>query len=368
MAQAYRKKEFIPDRDERGNIIMTLPFLKDLCENNQGYSTPYLNDTLYLGYKGFAKIQNLEEFKNVKCLYLENNGFQEISGFEGLPKLRMIYMQQNLLKDIEGLCHLKKLAKLNLSHNMISEIRGLKGLDELQTLEISHNLIQTTANCQELVELPSLRHLDMKNNKLEDKNEILPFFTQLKELTILYLQNNPAVRQVSQYRKTLTAELPNLSQLDDRPVSELEHTLGKAFIKGGREEETRVRTGIAEAKLSKAKADRAENAKRCETARANNKIEMRQMLDNLKVQKQDLVEKRLELTKEIKQYKSGQTEYYKVADSIRYCDQELTAEWYKMLEQNEASNAPSVPTISFDDDKDRRILAEEKKRDDEEIA
>ena len=75
MSQAYKKKEFIPDRDERGNVIMTLPFLKDLCENNQGYSTPYLNDTLYLGYKGFAKIQNLEAFKNVKCLYLENNGW-----------------------------------------------------------------------------------------------------------------------------------------------------------------------------------------------------------------------------------------------------------------------------------------------------
>lgn len=82
-----------------------------------------------------------------------------------------------MIKKIENINHLSKLVKLNLSNNCINKIEGLIGLNELQTLEISHNLIQSTADCTELVELPSLKHLDMKNNKLENKDEIVPFFT-----------------------------------------------------------------------------------------------------------------------------------------------------------------------------------------------
>lgn len=107
------------------------------------------------------------------------------------------------------------------------------------------------ADCQELLELPSLTSLDLKNNQLENKDEIVPFFSQLQTLHSLYLQNNPAIRNISMYRKQLVAALENLNQLDDRQVSELEHIYAKAYLRGGLEEERRVKKEIADEKLAK---------------------------------------------------------------------------------------------------------------------
>jgi hypothetical protein len=41
------------DKDEDGHSIITDRYLKELCEENGQFSTPALNDTLYLHYKGF---------------------------------------------------------------------------------------------------------------------------------------------------------------------------------------------------------------------------------------------------------------------------------------------------------------------------
>jgi len=200
-----------PPKDENGKSMLTEEYIAEVCEQNGGYATPYLNDILYLHFKGFRKIQCLEKYKHIKCLWLESNGLQKIEGLENNKKLRMIFLQQNMIRDIENVCHLTKLVKLNLSNNLITKITGLKGLVELQTLQLNHNNISSTADCEELKELPSLSQLELKNNKLEDKDEIVPFFSQLKGLHALYLQNNPAIRVVTQYRKTLVAALPQLN-------------------------------------------------------------------------------------------------------------------------------------------------------------
>ena len=79
-------------KDDTGRFIITEDFLKELCEANGQYSTPSLNDTLYLHYKGFEKIENLEKYENLKSIWLECNGINRISGLESLTKLRMVYL------------------------------------------------------------------------------------------------------------------------------------------------------------------------------------------------------------------------------------------------------------------------------------
>ena len=61
---------------ETGRKRMTKKWLKQFTRSDMKlyYSTPYLNDILYLHYKGIDKIENLEEFTGLKCLYMEGNG------------------------------------------------------------------------------------------------------------------------------------------------------------------------------------------------------------------------------------------------------------------------------------------------------
>jgi dynein assembly factor 1 len=48
-----------PDSEDNG--VISKAFLKKLCKTDfkTYYSTPYLNDILYLHYKGFTQITNL---------------------------------------------------------------------------------------------------------------------------------------------------------------------------------------------------------------------------------------------------------------------------------------------------------------------
>lgn len=339
------KEKLEPPKDENGKPMLTEEYIQALCEENGGYSTPQLNDILYLHFKGFDRIQCLEKYKNIKCLWLENNGLKRIEGLENNKKLRMIFLQQNMIREIENISHLTKLVKLNLSNNLITRITGLKGLNELQTLQLSHNNISDTADCQELLELPSLTSLDMKNNQLDNKDTIVPFFSQLQTLHSLYLQNNPAIRNVSMYRKQLVAALENLNQLDDRQVSELEHVYAKAYLRGGLEEERRVKKEIADEKMEKEKAERAENFERTQIAKKNRKIEMERMLADLRVKRDDLVQKRLELTREVSKMSSTNPDFNKKKMHIRMLDQELGNEFYQILKDKPEPEKPSVPDL-----------------------
>lgn len=80
--QKQTKATVVMEKDENGNNIVTEAYLRELCEANGQYATPILNDTLYLHFKGFRKIENLESYTNLKSIWLECNGITQISGLE----------------------------------------------------------------------------------------------------------------------------------------------------------------------------------------------------------------------------------------------------------------------------------------------
>ena len=69
-----KKKMIKMETDEKGLHLLTEKFIRDLCESNGQYATPSLNDTLYLHYKGFNKIEHLKAYVNLKSIWLECNG------------------------------------------------------------------------------------------------------------------------------------------------------------------------------------------------------------------------------------------------------------------------------------------------------
>ena len=96
--------------------------LKRDCVKNGQFTTPHLNDKLYLHYKGYSKIQNLEEYTGVKALFLEGNGFTKIEGLEAQKECKSLYLQENVLDKIEGLDSMVGLDTLNLSKNYITTL------------------------------------------------------------------------------------------------------------------------------------------------------------------------------------------------------------------------------------------------------
>ncbi|RLO02898.1 hypothetical protein DYB28_009715, partial [Aphanomyces astaci] len=204
--------------------------LRKICKDLDLYSTPSINDRLYLHYKGFRRIENLEEYTNVKVIWLEGNGFNKIEGLTEMRELRSLFLHENLLETIEGLEAQVHLDTLNLTQNHIAKIENLSHMTALTNLSMKGNYLRTADDIAHVLEIPSLSVLDIQSNRIADP-AVVDVLAQMPNLRVLYLQGNDVVKHIKQYRKTVVARCKNLRYLDDRPVFDDERRRVNAWYK-----------------------------------------------------------------------------------------------------------------------------------------
>lgn len=234
------------------SVVMTKEWLKALCKKTGQYTTPSLNDKLYLHFKGFEAIENLEEYTALRALFIEGNALDSLEGLSAQKELRCLFAQQNIINRISHLEEVTNLNTLNLCNNQISHISGLAHLPDLQTLQITHNKLETVEAVAHLAACPALVTVDLSDNGIDgDPEALMAVLVAMPKLQVLYLKGNPIVGKISHYRKRMVDAVANLSYLDDRPVFPNERRLASAWIRGGVEEERAERNRIKEEEAAK---------------------------------------------------------------------------------------------------------------------
>ncbi|MES1914788.1 MAG: hypothetical protein MHM6MM_006819 [Cercozoa sp. M6MM] len=211
----------------------------------EGYSTPSLNDQLFLHGRSFEKIENLDEYVNLRSLFLASNCISCIENIDHLVHLRSLFLQGNAIRQLSGVQHNTQLVVLNLAHNEISRVENLGTLKSLSSLDLSHNKLRTLEDVHGLLECPSLTTLDLSHNLIDDERVLSEVLVHLPNLRTLYIKGNPIVDRVDFFRRQAVLQIPTLCYIDERPVFANERRLLQAWQRGGREAEQQERTKIA---------------------------------------------------------------------------------------------------------------------------
>jgi hypothetical protein len=291
-----------PEKDSKGYRIITEKYCSNLCVYNGGYEYPHLNSNLYLHFQGFHKIQNLDNFINLKVLYLENNCIDKIENLQNLKNLTCLYLQNNYIKEIENLEFNPNLVILNLSNNKIKEIKNLEKCEKLENLYIEKNYISTIENLSGILQIKKLILLDIQNNEItENPEQILSLLEQCNRLKVLYLKGNEIIRLINNYRRTLIVRLKHLTYLDERPVREEDRIGAEAYLEGGYPAEQKAREKYRnenERSSNKTKIKNVKNKESKESAEERRKKELEKIKNEYEMKRNTLELRKKELIKE----------------------------------------------------------------------
>ena len=103
---------------------------------------------------------------------------------------------------------------LNLWGNEIDDVKLLRQMPNVEVLSLSLNKIATL---KEFASCSKLQELYLRRNYITDISEVR-YLSHLQSLKILWLLDNPC-SEIENYREIVIKLLPNLSKLDNTPIS-----------------------------------------------------------------------------------------------------------------------------------------------------
>ncbi|XP_067137551.1 dynein axonemal assembly factor 1-like [Centruroides vittatus] len=219
---------------------MTKEYLRQHCKDMHFHDVPFLNDTLYLHYKGFTKIENLDEYTGLKNLWLHSNKITRIENLENQKQLKTLFLQENTIGRIENLHQLKNLQYINLSYNCIRKIENLSCLPNLKRLDVSQNLLSTAEDIRHLSECQNLTIVDLSHNRL-DGIELVDVLANTNNIIELNMLGNAITKSLANYRMVLISIIKSLQELDYTLVTDKERACAAAWVEGGIDAETKER-------------------------------------------------------------------------------------------------------------------------------
>ena len=129
--------------------------------------------------KEISQLNKLEGFEKTNSELTTIKDIKELN--DNKDKLQRITLSHNKLTDITELLIFPNLVYLDLSFNQIEKLKNLYSLQNLEILILSNNLLRNINT--NLFPLKKLQHLDLSNNKIDMKTNII--INALKENTEL---------------------------------------------------------------------------------------------------------------------------------------------------------------------------------------
>lgn len=234
-----RQRHFDPQTSE--TAALSESFILKRCKVNGGYSSPELNEKIYLPNLSISRLGGFSAFTGCRVLYLQYNAISDLSALAHLLQLDSLYVSHNALQDLHSLPRLPQLRVLDVSHNHLTtlDVAGHHA-PSLEVLLTSHNHIKSLTG---LLECRSLVSLDVSHNLLAEEAAVFVVLEAISgSLRTLMLHGSELSRRSSTaYRKRCIALLPQLRFLDEYPVFVEERERAEAFQLGGAEAEAAVK-------------------------------------------------------------------------------------------------------------------------------
>jgi len=192
--------------------IGSLPHLRLLNMTGNKIESLIIPNTNILDNKrGLNGLQNLE------ALDLSYNQLRDFNGLQfcQLKELRILKANNNEITKIEYLDNLLQLKELNVNHNKIRQFEqnSFSPMNSIKCLKINDNGLRNFTNIQRLYKM---QHLFANSNRVNDFPDIDKLL-ELPSLKELELNGNPLCRRAG-YRQILLKKLTPLLYLDGKEI------------------------------------------------------------------------------------------------------------------------------------------------------
>ncbi|KAJ3040836.1 hypothetical protein HDV00_010451 [Rhizophlyctis rosea] len=156
---------------------------------------------------------------NLKALILNNNKIARIENLNNLKQLATLVLSHNKLSSIDSLASLQNLTKLSIAHNALRAFpTTLTANPTLKELRLNDNKLLSIPD--EIRQMPALEILDLGNNLISSIADVVNL-ASLHNLVNLNLKGNPLVAKSGEgYKDKVRSLVPGLRVLDGERFDE----------------------------------------------------------------------------------------------------------------------------------------------------